>query len=75
MDALELLCGDAQNFVEKLWARRVHVHRSDSGELVGLLRLDDVDHLVTSTGLRTPALRLAKEVSAGSPGSAHVTVM
>lgn len=63
MDALKLLCGDAQNFVEKLWARRVHVHRSDSGELVGLLRLDDVDHLVTSTGLRTPALRLAKEGS------------
>ena len=61
MDALELLSGDAQNFVEKVWASHVHVHKADPADLVGLLSFDDVDHLLTSTAIRTPAVRLAKD--------------
>ncbi len=62
-DALELLSGDAQNFVEKVWASGVHLHKSDPADLVGLLSFDDVDHLLTSTAIRTPAVRLARDGS------------
>ena len=61
MDALELLSGDAQTFVEKVWASHVHVHKADPADLVGLLSFDDVDHLLTSTAIRTPAVRLAQD--------------
>jgi lysine-specific demethylase/histidyl-hydroxylase NO66 len=60
-DALALLSGDAQNFVEKVWATHIHVHHTEPGHLVRLLSLDDVDHLLTSTALRAPALRIAKD--------------
>ena len=60
MDALQLLSGDAQTFVEKVWASHVHVHEADPDDLVGLLSFDDVDHLLTSTAIRTPAVRLAR---------------
>ncbi|MBA2464671.1 MAG: cupin [Nocardioidaceae bacterium] len=39
----------------------MHLHDADPADLVGLLSLDDVDHLLTSVALRTPALRLAKD--------------
>ena len=61
MSALDLLSGNAQVFLEKTWASRTHVHRADPADFVGLLSLDDVDQLLTSSGLRTPALRLAKD--------------
>ena len=61
MDALLLLSGDAQNFVAKIWASHVHLHHDDAAGLVALLSLDDVDRLLTSTALRTPALRMAKD--------------
>jgi lysine-specific demethylase/histidyl-hydroxylase NO66 len=63
VDALELLSGDAQNFVEKIWASHVHLHKADPADLVGVLSFDDVDHLLTSTAIRTPAVRLAKNGS------------
>jgi hypothetical protein len=63
VSALELLSGDAQNFVEKVWASHVHQHKADPADLVGLLSFDDVDHLLTSTAIRTPAVRLAKNGS------------
>jgi lysine-specific demethylase/histidyl-hydroxylase NO66 len=59
--ALELLSGDAQAFVEKVWASRVLVHRTDPAALVGLLGFDDVDRLLTSTAIRTPAVRIARD--------------
>jgi lysine-specific demethylase/histidyl-hydroxylase NO66 len=62
-DALELLSGDAQNFVEKVWASHVHLHKTDPTDLVGLLSFDDVDELLTSTAIRTPAVRLAQDGS------------
>ncbi len=63
MDALELLSGDAQTFVEKVWASHVHVHDADPAALVGLLGFDDVDALLTSSAIRTPAVRLARNGS------------
>ena len=61
MDALDLLSGDAQTFVEKVWASHVHVHRTEPDELVGLLSFADVDHLLTSAAIRTPAVRVARD--------------
>lgn len=61
MDALGLLSGDAQTFLDKVWASRVHVHQGDPIALAGLLSLDDVDRLITASGLRTPALRIVKD--------------
>ncbi len=61
MIALDLLSGDAQVFLTKAWASRVHIHKADPADLTGLLSLDDVDTLLTSSALRTPALRIAKD--------------
>ncbi|KRF16872.1 cupin domain-containing protein [Nocardioides sp. Soil796] len=59
--ALDLLSGDAQTFVEKVWASRVHLHHADPDELVDQLSLDDADTLLTSSAIRTPSIRLAKD--------------
>jgi bifunctional lysine-specific demethylase and histidyl-hydroxylase NO66 len=59
--ALELLSGDAQTFLAKIWASRVHIHRADPSALVGLLTFDDVDQLLTGTAIRTPAVRIARD--------------
>lgn len=61
MDALDLLSGDAQTFVEKVWASRVHLHHTDPALLVDLLSFEDVDHLLTATAIRTPAVRVAQD--------------
>jgi hypothetical protein len=61
LDALSLLCGDARAFLDKVWASHVHLHHTDPARLVGLLSLDDVDQLLTSVALRTPALRVVKD--------------
>jgi lysine-specific demethylase/histidyl-hydroxylase NO66 len=63
VDALELLSGDARTFVEKVWASHVHIHKADPADLVDLLSFDDVDRLLTSTAIRTPAVRLARDGS------------
>lgn len=67
MSALDLLSGDAQTFLTKVWASRVHLHRADpddarrSGGLAEVLTLDDVDHLLTSSAIRTPSVRIAQD--------------
>lgn len=61
MSALALLTGDAQTFLTKVWASRVHLHRADPDDLIGLLSLEDADHLLTSSAIRTPSIRLAKD--------------
>ena len=61
--ALELLCGDAQTFLDKVWASRIHIHHTDPEPLVRLLTFDDVDQLMTGTAIRTPAVRIAKSGS------------
>ncbi|THJ06488.1 cupin [Nocardioides sp.] len=55
------MSGDAQTFLSKVWASRVHLHRTDPERLVGLLSLPDADQLLTSSGLRTPTVRLARD--------------
>lgn len=60
MSALDLLSGDARTFIDRVWASHVHVHETDPADLVSLLSLDDVDHLLTSVALRTPALRVVE---------------
>ncbi|GAB3860937.1 hypothetical protein GCM10028801_24350 [Nocardioides maradonensis] len=61
MSALELLTGDAQTFLDKVWASRTQLHRTDPGRFVGLLGIDDVDRLLTSSAIRTPAVRVARD--------------
>lgn len=61
MTALDLLSGDAQTFLREVWASRVHQHRTDPDRLVGLLSLDDADHLLTSTAIRAPSIRMARD--------------
>ena len=39
----------------------MHLHRADPEDLVGLLSLDDVDQLLTSSAIRTPSIRLARD--------------
>jgi len=67
--ALELLSGDAQTFVSKVWASRVHVHQAHPGPLVDLLTLADVDRLLTGTAIRTPAVRIAQHGTVLSPSA------
>ncbi len=61
MDALSLLSGDAHEFLEHIWASRVHLHKADPADIVGLLSLRDADQLLMGSALRTPALRVAKD--------------
>lgn len=61
MSALDLLSGDAQAFVEKVWASRVHLHHTEPADLVGMLSLEDVDRLLTSSAIRTPAVRVVRD--------------
>lgn len=41
----------------------MHLHRTDPAALVALLPLDAVDHLLTETAIRTPAVRLVQDGS------------
>jgi bifunctional lysine-specific demethylase and histidyl-hydroxylase NO66 len=63
LTALDLLSGDAHAFKDKVWASRVQLHHTRSDTLVRLLSLADVDHLLTSVALRTPALRVVEDGS------------
>lgn len=61
MRALDLLSGDAQTFRDQVWASHVHVHRTRPEELGPLLSLEAVDDLLTSTAIRTPAVRVVRD--------------
>ena len=61
LESLQLLSGDAQTFLTKIWASRVHVHRTEPDRLVDHLSFDDVDRLLTTTAIRAPAVRVAKD--------------
>ena len=60
MSALDLLSGDARTFLTKVWASHVHLHRAEPADLVELLSLEAADELLTSTAIRTPAIRMAQ---------------
>ena len=63
MSQLDLLTGDAHAFTEKAWGRRIHVHTIPTDDLAGLLDIEQADHLITQTAIRTPQIRLAKDGS------------
>jgi mannose-6-phosphate isomerase-like protein (cupin superfamily) len=53
--------GDAERFLRESWGRRPTVHATrDPLGFADLLSLDDVDRIVSTTSLRTPAFRLVK---------------
>lgn len=58
--ALARCVGDVDRFVHSIWGRRPHHHRCPDG-YADLLSLDDVDQILTSSGLRSPAFRLVRE--------------
>lgn len=59
-DALARCVGDVEGFLGTRWGRQPHHHRCPGG-YADLLSLDDVDRLVTSSGLRAPAFRLVRD--------------
>lgn len=74
MSTLDLLTGDSHTFREEAWGRRVHVHTID--DVAGLFDIEQADHLITQTALRTPQIRLAKDgaVIAESRYLRHATI-
>lgn len=69
--ALARCVGDPQRFADHVWARRSQVH-SAGIPATDLLSLEDVDRLITSSALRTPAFRLVQD-GAPLPPSAYTT--
>ncbi|MEX0658241.1 MAG: hypothetical protein WD080_03825, partial [Egibacteraceae bacterium] len=59
-DALARCVGDVEAFLGTRWGRQPHHHRCPEG-YADLLSLDDVDRLVTASGLRAPAFRLVRD--------------
>lgn len=54
--------GDPETFASELWSKQPqHRRSSDPGGFDDLLSLDDVDLIVSTTGLRLPAFRLVKD--------------
>jgi bifunctional lysine-specific demethylase and histidyl-hydroxylase NO66 len=63
--------GDADGFLRGTWGRRPTIHEcEDPLGFADLLTLDDVDRILSTTSLRTPALRLV-EAGEQIPESAY----
>ena len=58
--ALERCVGDSDSFLAGVWGLRSLHHRSPGG-FGDLLKFEDVDHMLSSMGLRFPLFRLVKE--------------
>lgn len=52
--------GDPDVFAQELWTQRPQ-HLTTAGSFEDLLSLDDVDRIVSTTGIRLPAFRLVKD--------------
>lgn len=52
--------GNTERFAEQVWGRQVLVNAPRSEGYEDLLSLDDVDRLLSESGLRTPAFRLVR---------------
>ena len=63
MSQLDLLTGDAHAFLEEAWGRRIHVHTIPATELAGIFDIEQADHLITQTAIRTPQIRMAQDGS------------
>lgn len=72
--ALERCVGDVRRFAEDHWGRAPLLHRGDPRAFEGLLDLGDVDHLVTETLLRMPAVRLVRDGEPLEPSSYTQTI-
>lgn len=66
--ALARCVGDAERFLTDRWGQEAHHHRA-SGGYADLLSLDDVDQIVSASGLRTPAFRLVRDGQPLPPSS------
>ncbi|MEO8423552.1 MAG: cupin domain-containing protein [Actinomycetota bacterium] len=61
MDPLRRCTGDPAAFLGRTWGARAAVHpAAEPHGFEDLLTLDDVDRILTTTSLRTPAFRLVK---------------
>jgi mannose-6-phosphate isomerase-like protein (cupin superfamily) len=58
--ALERCVGDAERFLADDFGRRATLRPGDAGTFDDLLSLETVDTLLTTSGLRVPALRVVK---------------
>ncbi len=58
---LQRCVGDPQRFIEDVWGRRASHHPGADSGFDDLLTIEDVDHLLSSTALRTPMFRLVKD--------------
>lgn len=63
MSELAFLSGDPETFVRDVWGRRILVREIPPADLEGIFGIDQADHLLTQTALRTPQLRMAKDGS------------
>jgi lysine-specific demethylase/histidyl-hydroxylase NO66 len=69
-EALGRCVGDAERFVREHWAIQPLFHRSSKGRrFEDLLTLSDVDHMLSTMSLRTPAFRLVKDGTTLDPAS------
>lgn len=60
--ALARLVGDPSRFARQTFGRApLHVRSGDAAAFADLLGLDDVDRLVTASGLRAPAFRVVRD--------------
>ena len=67
MNPLGLLSGDPGTFLREVWGRRILIHEVDPAELAAIFGIADADHLITTTALRTPQVRLAKDGAVVDP--------
>jgi lysine-specific demethylase/histidyl-hydroxylase NO66 len=72
--ALRRCVGDERRFIEQYWGRRPRLHRRPGARFDDLLSLGDVDHLITGTLLRLPAVRLVKDGEPIAPSSYTRTI-
>jgi hypothetical protein len=84
IEPLARCTGDAGSFLRATWGRRATLHRGSPGGFADLLTFDEVDRLLTTTSLRTPAFRLVQAgeqipesayTRSGTTGSRPVTGM
>lgn len=62
--------GDPERFFDEFWATRPLFHRPpEGGRFDDLLALSDVDHMLSTMSLRTPAFRLVKDGTTLDPAA------
>lgn len=76
MNSLQFLAGDPTTFATEVWGRRLLVRHIPPADLDGVFGIEQADRLITSSALRTPQLRLAKDgsVLAESRYTRHATI-